>query len=405
MPLYKYKAVAPDGNIEEGEMEARAHPAVIERLQSQGYVPIRAEEIKESAGGGWFASLRRSNRISQQDVGIVTQELATLLRAKLPLDRALEILIELSESQPVKQLITRVRERVHDGATLSDAMEGQKGVFSRLYLNMLRVGEASGSLDSVLIRLADYLERARELRETVTSALIYPIILLGVAVLSVLTLLLLVVPQFQQLFEDAGKALPFATQIVISLGDFLRHYGWTVILAAGGFAWYLRKQLAQPAGRLRWDLRLLKMPLIGDLVGKVEAARFSRTLGTMLSNGVPMLTALAIVKDTLSNRVLAEAMSGVSESLKQGRGLSQPLMEIGHFPRLAAHMVRVGEESGHLEEMLLQVADIYDKEVRSTVKRMLALLEPVLIVVLGLIIAGIIMSILVAILSINELAG
>jgi general secretion pathway protein F len=406
MPLYKYKAVTAEGEIVEGEMEARAQPAVIERLQALGYVPIRADEIKSSVGGdtSWLGFLRGSDRVSQKDVTIVTQELATLLRAKLPLDRALEILIEVSPNAVVRRLLTRVRERVHDGATLSAAMEAQKGVFSRLYLNMLRVGEASGALDLVLIRLAEYLERARELRETVTSALIYPAILLCVAGLSVIVLLVFVVPQFQQLFDDAGKELPLATQIVIGVGDFLRAYGWTLLLAVIAATWYMRKQLDAPASRQRWDIRFLKLPLVGELITKLEVARFSRTLGTLMSNGVPLLTALSIVKETLTNTALAESMSGVAENLKQGRGLAQPLMEVAAFPRFAAHMVRVGEETGHLDEMLLEVAEVYDKEVRSTIKRLLALLEPVLILGLGLIIAGIIMSILVAILSVNELA-
>lgn len=408
MPLYRYKAVNAEGEIVEGEMEARGQEAVIERLQTLGHMPIRAHEIKEPGAGGARSSLStllaRSSRISQRDVGTFTQELATLLRARLPLDRALEILIELSGNVSVRQLLTRVRERVHDGATLSAAMEAQKGVFSRLYLSMLRVGEAGGALDVVLLRLAEHMERARELRDTVTSALIYPAILVCVAGLSVVVLLIFVVPQFQQLFDDAGKALPLATQVVIALGDFLRGYWWALVLAVLAVVVFMRKQLSNPVTRYRWDLRFLRLPLAGELIAKLEVSGFSRTLGTLLANGVPLLTGLSIVKETLHNRVLGEAMGQVADSLKQGRGLAQPLMEVSQFPRLAVHMVRVGEETGHLEDMLLQVADVYDKEVRSAIKRLLALLEPVLILGLGLVIAGIIMSILVAILSVNELA-
>jgi general secretion pathway protein F len=283
-------------------------------------------------------------------------------------------------------------------------MEAQKGVFSRLYLNMVRAGEAGGAVDIVLTRLAEYMERARELRDIVTSALIYPTILLGVAGLSVIILLIFVVPQFQQLFEDAGQALPFATQVVITVGEWLQGYWWLLLGALAALVRYFRKQFSQPAKRYRWDQRLLKVPLIGELITKLEVARFSRTLGTLMVNGVPLLTALAIVKETLSNQVLALSMGNVSESLKQGRGLAQPLMEVSDFPRLAVHMIRVGEETGHLEEMLIQVADVYDKEVRATIKRLLAVLEPALILSLGLIIAAIIMSILMAILSVNELA-
>lgn len=387
-------------------MEARGQAAVIDRLQTMGYIPIRAEEANAARVDGRSTRrlLFRSGRVTQSQVAILTQELATLLRARLPLDRALEILIELSPDARVKQLVTRIREKVHDGATLSAAMEAQKGVFNRLYLNMVRAGEAGGAVDVVLTRLAEYMERARELRDTVTSALVYPAILLGVAGLSVIILLIFVVPQFQQLFEDAGQALPFATQVVVALGDGLRGYWWLMLAVLVTVAHYFRKQFSQPSSRYRWDHRLLKVPLIGELITKLEVARFSRTLGTLMVNGVPLLTALAIVRETLTNQVLAQSMGNVSESLKQGRGLAQPLMEVSDFPRLAVHMIRVGEETGHLEEMLIQVADVYDREVRATIKRVLALLEPALILGLGVVIAAIIMSILVAILSVNELA-
>jgi general secretion pathway protein F len=406
MPLFRYKAVGADGKIAEGDLEARSQTAAIDHLQTMGYVPIRADEI--TAAQADKRSLRRplfgSRQITQSRVAVLTQELATLLRAKLPLDRALELLIELSPNARVRQVVTQIREQVHDGATLSAAMETQKGVFSRLYLNMVRAGEAGGAVDSVLMRLAEYMERARELRDTVTSALIYPAILLGVAGLSVVVLLIFVVPQFQQMFEDAGQALPFATQVVISLGEALRGYWWLMLGVILAVTYYFRKQFAEPATRYRWDNRLLGVPLLGELIAKLEVARFSRTLGTLMINGVPLLTALGIVKETLTNQVLAQSMGNVAESLKQGHGLAQPLMEAPYFPKLAAHMVRVGEETGHLEEMLIQVAEVYDKEVRSSIKRLLALLEPALILTLGLVIAAIIISILVAILSINELA-
>ncbi len=406
MPLFRYKAVGADGKIAEGDLEAHSQTAAIDRLQMMGYVPIRADEI--TAAQADKRSLRRplfgSRQITQSRVAVLTQELATLLRAKLPLDRALELLIELSPNVRVRQVVTQIREQVHDGATLSAAMETQKGVFSRLYLNMVRAGEAGGAVDSVLMRLAEYMERARELRDTVSSALIYPAILLGVAGLSVVVLLIFVVPQFQQMFEDAGQALPFATQVVISLGEALRGYWWLILGVILAVTYYFRKQFAEPATRYRWDNRLLGVPLLGELIAKLEVARFSRTLGTLMINGVPLLTALGIVKETLTNQVLAQSMGNVAESLKQGHGLAQPLMEAPYFPKLAAHMIRVGEETGHLEEMLIQVADVYDKEVRSSIKRLLALLEPALILTLGLVIAAIILSILVAILSINELA-
>ena len=405
MPLYRYKAVTPTGESQEGEMEGLAQTTVVDRLQAMGLIPIRVEETAAQAGGqGTGQGLFRKNRVTQSDVAVFTQEIATLLKAGLPLDRCLEILIGLSASEPVRQLMIQVREDVRSGAALSAAMEAQRGVFSRFYLNMIRAGEAGGSLDVVLQRLTEFMERSKELKETVKSALMYPAILIGVAVLSVVILLMWVVPQFSQMFEESGKALPLPTQIVIGAGDTVRNYWWAMVLGGVGIYSWFSRQMREPSSRYKWDKRLLGLPLVGDLVGKLEVARFSRTLGTLIGNGVTLLTALSIVKDTLSNTVMAEGLGVVAAQLKEGKGLGKPLMDTGLFPKLAIHLVMVGEETGKLQEMLIRIADIYDREVHSTVKRMLALMEPVLILGLGLVIGGIIMSILVAILSVNDLA-
>ena len=405
MPLFRYKAVSAAGETQEGEMEGLAQAVVVERLQALGLIPILVEETTARAGGANSAQgLFRKNRVSQDDVAVFTQEIATLLKAGLPLDRCLEILIGLSASEPVRQLMTQIREDVRGGAALSKAMEAQPGVFSRFYLNMIRAGEAGGALDVVLQRLTEFMERSKELKETVKSALMYPAILIGVAVLSVVILLMWVVPQFSQMFEESGKALPLPTQIVIAAGDAVRSYWWAMVLGGiGVYSWFAR-QMREPASRYKWDKRLLDLPLVGDLVGKLEVARFSRTLGTLIGNGVTLLTALSIVKDTLSNTVMAEGLTLVATQLKEGKGLGKPLMDTRLFPKLAVHLVMVGEETGKLQEMLIRIADIYDREVHSAVKRMLALMEPVLILGLGLVIGGIIMSILVAILSVNDLA-
>jgi general secretion pathway protein F len=397
--------VTPSGEAQEGDMEGAAQAAVVERLQGMGLIPIRVEEgaIKapgEVRGSGLF----HRSKISQEDVAVFTQEIATLLKAGLPLDRCLEILIGLSANEAVRELMLQLREDVRGGAALSAAMEARQGVFTRFYLNMIRAGEAGGALDVVLQRLTEFMERSRELRDTVKSALIYPVILVGVSLLSVAILLMWVVPQFSQMFEDSGKALPLPTQIVIAAGDGVRNYWWLMALVAvGAYVWFMR-QLRDPATRYRWDQRMLNMPLVGDLIGKLEVARFSRTLGTLIGNGVTLLAALSIVKETLSNTVMAAALGQVATQLKEGKGLGKPLMETGLFPKLAVHLVMVGEETGKLQDMLIRVADIYDREVQSAVKRMLSLMEPVLILGLGLVIGGIIMSILVAILSVNDLA-
>jgi len=405
LPLYRYKAVTPSGEAQEGDMEAADRSAVVERLQDMGLIPIRVEEgAAKAAGDANGAGLFRRSKISQDDVAVFTQEIATLLKAGLPLDRCLEILIGLSANEAVRELMLQLREDVRGGAALSAAMEARQGVFTRFYLNMIRAGEAGGALDVVLQRLTEFMERSRELRDTVKSALIYPVILVGVSLLSVAILLMWVVPQFSQMFEDSGKALPLPTQVVIAAGDGIRNYWWLMALVAVGVYLWFRRQLREPATRYLWDQRMLDMPLVGDLIGKLEVARFSRTLGTLIGNGVTLLAALSIVKETLSNTVMATALGQVATQLKEGKGLGKPLMETGLFPKLAVHLVMVGEETGKLQDMLIRIADIYDREVQGAVKRMLSLLEPVLILGLGLVIGGIIMSILVAILSVNDLA-
>jgi general secretion pathway protein F len=366
-----------------------------------GYVPLRVDET--AAGGGFLGLGGRRPRLSQDDIAILTREIATLLRAGLPLDRALEIIIQLSDSAAVRDLVGQIREDVRAGATLHGAMAARYGVFSRLYLNMVRAGEASGALGTVMARLTEFMERAKELRETVRSALIYPSILVLVAAISVVVLLVFVVPQFSQMFEDSGKALPLATQVVIGAGEFITGYWWTLLL--GGYLAYLfmRRQMARPESRYRWDRWFLSLPLLGGLLARIEVARFTRTLGTLLANGVTLLSALTIVKETLTNTYMAERLDGVVAQLREGKGLGRPLLETGVFPGLAVHMVMVGEETGRLQEMLIQVADVFDREVQTAVKRMLSLLEPAMILGLALVIGGIIMSILVAILSVNEL--
>jgi general secretion pathway protein F len=406
LPLYRYKAIGADGVALEGDMEARNQAAVVERLQATGHIPILVEDAAQptqpasGASFGWF----RSSRISQAEIGVFTREIATLLHAGLPLDRALEILVALSENDKVRKLLLQIRDDVRGGASLSAAMDAQKGVFTRFYLNMVRAGEAGGALGPVLMRITEFMERSKMLKETVMSALIYPAILVVVAVASVMLLMIFVVPQFSLMFQQSGKALPLPTQIVIGAGDFLRHDWWMLLLGLAAIALLMRQQLQNAASRYRWDGWFLRLPLVGDLVAKVEVARFSRSLGTLLGNGVTLLNALFIVKETLNNSVMAEGLDVVATQLKEGLGLGKPMMDTGLFPKLAVHMVMVGEETGQLEEMLLRVANVYDSEVQTSVKRMLGLMEPVLILGLGLLIGGIIMSILLAILGINDLA-
>ncbi len=404
MPLFRYKAAAGSGEIVEGEMEARDRAGVIDHLHERGYVPIRAEEIEPSSAAELLGrDLFGGRRVRSRDIALLTEELATLLRAGLALDRSFEILMEIAEADAVKRLLKRVLDAVRGGATLAEALAAEGGTFPAYYVSMIEAGEAGGSLDEVLARLADFMERAQALKDRVVSALIYPAIVLVMAGLSIVVLLAVVVPEFKPLFEDAGRELPLPTRVIVAAGEFFQAYWWAIGLAIVAIVLVLGQQLRNPASRYRWHGVVLGMPLIGDLTIKIEVARFARTVGTLIANGVPLLTALSIARHTLSNAVLAKSTEAVAESLKQGKGLAEPLTQAGHFPPLALHLVRVGEESGQLEEMLIRVADIYDREVERSTQRMLAVLVPAVTILLGLLIAGIIGSVLSALLGVYDL--
>ncbi|HXN16097.1 MAG TPA: type II secretion system F family protein, partial [Usitatibacter sp.] len=337
-------------------------------------------------------------------IAVMTRELATLLKAGLPLDRSVEILINLAASPKLAELLSKVRNEVRGGASLSRALDAQRGIFSRFYVNMIRAGEAGGSLPTVLLRLAEYLERAKALRDNVTASLTYPVFLAAVSLAAVLLLLGAVVPRFKPIFAGTGKAVPLVTQVIFFAGDVLRSYLGLVLLVGLALAVYLAlRRLRDPEVRYRFDRWLVNAPIVGDLFSKVEMARFSRTLGTLLANGVTLVAALAIVRDTMTNAWLAEAVGGVARELKEGRGLGRPMMETGRFPMLAVHMILVGEETGRLDDLLMQVAETYDLEVGVAIRKALALLQPVIIVAMALVIGFIIIAILSAMLSVYDL--
>ena len=410
MPVYRYRAVDAAGDVATGELEAANEAEIVDRLRNQGLMPM---QVARSAAGGAGAAVAGGGRerrawfvpknVTRDQLMAVTRELATLLKAGLPLDRALEIMIGLAPTPAVTALLQGVRDDVRGGKALSQALDARREIFSRFYVNIVRAGEAGGALGTVLSRLAETLERNKELRETVKSALIYPTILIGVAVVSVVVLLIFVVPQFEQTFSQAGKALPLPTEMVVFLGKLMRNWWWAIALAIVVVVWWTRRRLRRPDVRARVDARVLTVPVLGDLVTKVEVARFARTLATLLGNGVTLLSGLTIVKETMGNVTLAAALDGVTARLREGKGFGRPLADTGLYPKLATQMILVGEESGRLEEMLSRVADIYDREVQLAVKRFLAVLEPALILGLAVLISGIVFSILLGVMGMSEL--
>ncbi|MCC7248874.1 MAG: type II secretion system F family protein [Lysobacter sp.] len=394
MPLYRYKALNARGETLDGQMEAASDAEVVLRLQEQGHLPV--ETVLASGGGGdsaWRALFKPKPFAGPRLVQF-TQQLATLLGAGQPLDRALSILLELPEDEAAKRAIADIREAVRGGASLSTALERQHGVFSRLYVNMVRAGESGGSLQETLQRLADYLERSRALRGRVTNALIYPAILLTMVGFSLMFLLGYVVPQFSLMYENLDAELPLFSRFVLGLGLFVRDWWWVLVaIPAVGLWWFDRKR-REPAFRAKFDEWLLRRKFAGPLVAKIETARLARTLGTLLRNGVPLLTAMGIGGRIIGNQALIADVESASADVKNGVGLSAALGKGKRFPRLALQMIQVGEESGALDTMLLKTADTFDAETSQALDRMLAALVPIITVVLAAVIGFVIMAVL-----------
>jgi general secretion pathway protein F len=400
---FRYEAVSAAGEAIAGEMEAETRAVVIERLQLLGHVPIRAEAAERGLARllawEWKPRARRLKNLP-----LLTQQLATLLHAGLSLDRALELAQGMATRAAERDCLGAVLDKVKGGSSLADALAAQPAVFPRFYVGMIRAGEAGATLDATLRQLAEFLEKSEVARQKVVSALIYPAIVLATGLGSVGVLFAFVIPRFRPLFEDAGTALPLAAQVVLAVSDFVASYGWALLAALVAAGLLLFRRLRAPEARRRWDQRLLRLPLIGDLIAKSEVARFSRTLGTLLKNGVSPLPALAVTQETLRNAVIAEAVGSVADSLKQGKGLADPLSRSKVMPMLAIQLIRVGEETARLEEMLIKTAEIFDEEVGRSVERLLALLVPGITVLLGVVVALVIGSILTAVLSVYELA-
>lgn len=402
MPLYRYKALNARGDVLEAQMEAASEAEVVARLQEQGHLPMEAKPASEGGGLGAFKTLLQPNAFAGQRLVLFTQQLATLLGAGQPLDRALTILLELPDEDKARNTVADIREAVRGGAPLSTALERQHGSFSRLYINMVRAGEAGGSLHDTLQRLADYLERSRALKARVVNALIYPAILLVVVGLAMLFLLGYVVPQFSQMYESLDVTLPWFTRIVLAIGQFVA--GWwlaLVVIPAALVLWAERKR-RDTAFRDRFDAWILQRRLIGPLLARLETARLARTLGTLLRNGVPLLGALGIAGKVLGNRALAADVQGAADAVKNGRALSASLGAGKRFPRLALQMIQVGEESGALDTMLLKTADTFEAQTAQALDRMLAALVPAVTLVLAAVVGAVIIAVLV---PLYDLAG
>jgi general secretion pathway protein F len=400
MPRFGYKLVTPAGEVVLGNTEAPSRTALIEQLRADGSVIIKVSELGGSALALLFARNSQAGKtLSPKELVLFTRELATLLRAGLPIDRALGTIASVAADGQKRELAIRTLESIRGGASFAEALERHNGSLPRFYIGMVRAGEAGGSLETVLRRLAEALEEARSVRESVRSALHYPVIVLVVAVITLAVLLTAVVPEFRAILESTGVPMPLPSRIVIAAGEWLQRSWWAVGAVIGLLAVIFKWRTSLPSGRRQWDHLKLRTPLLGDIITKLEVARFSRTLSNLLVNGVTVVKAVSIAGDTIENRFLAERVEATVLQLKKGEGLAAPLADSKVFPQLALQLVEVGEESGELEGMLAQVAEIYEDEVKRTVERLLGLLVPGITIALGLLVAGIIGSMLSAILS------
>ncbi|WP_057972520.1 type II secretion system protein XpsF [Lysobacter antibioticus] len=405
MPLYHYKALNARGELLDGQMEAASSTEVVQRLQEQGHLPVEAKLASEAGASSSWRALFKPKPFTGARLVQFTQQLSTLLGAGQPLDRALTILLDLPEDDTAKSTVADIRDAVRGGTSLSVALERQHGTFSRLYINMVRAGEAGGNLHETLSRLDDYLERSRVLQGRVINALIYPAILMAMVGLSLMFLLGYVVPQFGAMYESLDAELPMFTQVVLWLGLFVRDW-WIVLIAipAVGFLWFDRKR-RDPAFREALDAWLLKRKFVGPLIAKIETARLARTLGTLVRNGVPLMTAIGIGRNVLNNRILAADVDAAGEDVKNGVALSTALGKGKRFPRLALQMIQVGEESGALDAMLMKTAETFEQDTGMALDRMLAALVPVVTVVLAGVVATVVMAVLLPLYDLTNAIG
>ena len=399
MPRYRYRALDPEGLPRQGELHASSSEAVASQLHKRGLMVL---QVKAAGAGLW--RLGRGQGLSASELVNFTQQLAILLGAGLPLDQALGVLINQPGAQgsATRGLLERIRERVKAGQPLSSAMGEEDGQFSALYIGLVRAGEAGGALEETLGQLTDYLERSQALRGEVINALIYPAFLVVGVLGSLVLLLSYVVPQFVPIFRDLGVPVPLITEVILNLGQFFSRYGLLLLGGLAFAAWLLPAALRNPARRVRWDRRLIGLPVLGPLLQRLEAARLARTLGTLLHNGVALLGALAIARQACSNRALQAQLAGATEEVKEGGSLAYALSRDSLLPHLAVQMIQVGEQAGQLDAMLLKVASVFDTEARRSIARLLAALVPTLTIVMAVLVAVIMLAIMLPLMSLTS---
>ncbi|MDD9933463.1 MAG: type II secretion system inner membrane protein GspF [Myxococcales bacterium] len=404
MAVYQWQGIDARGKNVKGTEDADNARVVRAALRKKGIMAtaIDEEAVARTKAAREIDFRRYFQRVSTADVALLTRNLATLLKAGVPLVEGLSALIEQSDNPNLRTALTQTRDKVNEGSSLADALRAHPKIFESLYVNMVAAGESSGTLDQVLARLADHLDASSHLRNKVIAALTYPafMVLLGVAVVGML--MVVVVPKVTSIFEGFNATLPWYTQTLIFISDAIAGFWWLMILAVAGAVYGFRRWLATEKGRATWDARVLTLPIAGKLVVLIALARFSRTLGTLLSSGVPLLTAMDITRNVLGNHELMRVVEEARGSIREGESIANPLKRSGRFPPIVTHMIDIGERSGQLEEMLGHVATAYENQVETRLTQLTSMLEPVLIVAMGIAAGSIVMAILMPLMQINE---
>lgn len=406
MPNYYYESLDKRGNSSSGEIVCNNEDEAKSKLQQQGLyitkLSLAGEAVSTDSKTGSFLDFSFSRKKVKYDKIVdFLRQLATLVEAKLPLARALTALIEQEEDEVFKPVLEQIRERVQGGSMLADAMSEHPACFSRLAANMVRAGETGGVLEQSLERLADFSEDEQDMRSTIKSAMIYPVVLSIVMGLAIILLMAFAVPKFKNIYEGTGAELPGITQILINIADSLHSYWWLyiiiIVLVISGLKFWMKN----PKTTIFLDKLKFKLPILGNLIKKISISRFSRTFGTLVDGGIPILQAISIAKDTAGNVVIEEALQNVADNVKEGERIAKPLRESGVFPPVVIHMISVGEESGRLGPMLYRISENYDKQTRAAIKAAMTILEPLIIVMLAVIVTGIILAMLMPMLNID----
>jgi general secretion pathway protein F len=407
MPVYEYSALDQKGKNRNGILDAESALAARLKIRESGSFPVSIREIHDSASRKQSSKApsisRYFSRMKSGDTAIITRQLSTLLSAGLPLVTALDTLIPQTKAHNLKAMLARIKDAIVEGNSFAEALSMYPGVFSSLYINMVRAGESSGTLEIVLGRLADITENQQALNHRVRAAMAYPILMTVIGSAVLFFLLTVVVPQITSIFNDMGGTLPTPTLILIHTSTFLKTWWWAFLILGVIIALTLKRLIKTDRGRYYWDRTKLDIPIFGPLIRKLSISRFSRTLGSLLENGVSLLSALEIVKNISDNVLIIKTVEKAAENVSKGQGLAISLGEGDVFPGLPIQMIRVGEQSGELEPMLEKVADIYEREVESGILSLTSLLEPVMILLMAVIVGFIVLSICLPIFEMNQL--